>query len=241
MTLCMSWITSSGKIIAMSDSRLSGGDKIDCYPKIEIHEEAACFLCWEGAHEFSLPILKDIARVMSYNPLYQVRYRKKNFDLLEAVTARINFIWKHFDNKGESSRLSFIFGAYDFEAKTPILAKISYECGTWEITERFTQKDHRKSFILIGSGVDGFRTKCSDYMLEASRIKSFTRVIDDFQITCTGGIPQIVLLDNRGFEMKGIIKDGKKFFFSTEEDEMAPYPDNINFIRYENLCNGVIE
>ena len=246
--MCLAWIVDDNHSYAISDSRVSSGpERIDCFAKIDAFGEANLFICWEGYTGYTLPILKDLSRLVGTSTAFATWSDTSTEKILGALTSRINRIWRDIERDLKTDDPSFVVGTFDFEKNTPrlflfeVFPKRTKE-SRWECKEVLKSGNNPLGLVAIGSGKPHFEKRLLDNISKKTQIlKSFVGVIEDTTVTCTGGIPHVVKLDRRGIESFGILKDKQKYFLSTQEDEEHRFPKSVQLIDYQEFKQGVMQ
>lgn len=248
MTLCLAWVEKNN-LYAISDSRVSSGpEKIDCFAKIDTFGEGNLFVAWEGYTGYTLPILKDLSRLVSTSPLFHSWSGSTTAQMLAAIKTRMDLIWGAIERDLSSDDPSFLVGTYDFDADRPRIFRFFVDLpkakgSAWVYEEAHSDPaTNPLGLASIGSGKSSFHSRLGENFAKRTQIlKSFSGVLDDPRVGCTGGIPHIVKLDRRGPEIFGLKANGRKYYLSTEESVGSPFPKSIKFIELGEFKQGVME
>ena len=246
MTLCLAWVERDRRIVALSDRRSSvAGTNVDVVAKVHTFPQTNMLMMWEGNTAAAKQVVDAIRNLFLTQPGLDCRTAPAS-EIIESTLLRINEFWdgihiepiRGIDTKPKADELSFILGAYDYEADRPLLTRVGRESDNqpWVANDCSTHLGSvHQPFFAIGDK----STVIDDYsegkgVLLASTLGDALRDAIRQGVT-VGGIPQVVTLDRRGSVEFGVERDGVRYVGGYSISKEAKVDRMIRFVEYENL------
>jgi hypothetical protein len=136
MTLNIAWVRTTSKnseeLVFASDSRVSGGRRIDCVPKILSLPRNDCAICFAGGTDFAYPLMLQLALAIESH--FKSRTRGMDIHLLRKHTLNVfNSMVDSIHNYTDGMQIpdaAFIVGGYSWLYKAFDLWAIRYNLKT---------------------------------------------------------------------------------------------------------------
>ncbi|MCB0194739.1 MAG: hypothetical protein KDJ65_22495 [Anaerolineae bacterium] len=235
MTLCAAWLKEcerGSRLVLATDSLITGGYTYPYGTKLIVFSRNDCALCWEGDTSFTYSFAEN-ARVDVEFSDHLCTQETPLIAVVRRITKVFNQLWRaNLEDKGSvfhRARLSFFFGGYCPVYKKVVLWHI-HQVGKEGYFR--TQFRHLRQPVFIGSGRDLARKKLRSGS-SLSPYQALVQVLEDTTVLDVGGIPQIVVIDNAGAEIIGVIKDGERYLFGRKLDSRG-HQAKIRYIAYDN-------
>ncbi len=231
MTLCAAWIRNNQLIFA-TDSVITGGYTYPHGTKLITFGRNDCALCWEGDTSFTYSFAENARIDVEFSDHLCTR-ETPLIAVAKRITKVFNQLWKANLEDTQSvfhqARLSFFFGGY-----CPSYQKIVL----WHIKQVGAEGYFRAAFqtlrqpLFAGSGREMALKICRQNP-GFSPYQVLLQVLEDRSVTDVGGIPQVIVFDEQGAEIIGIVKDNQRYLFGRELDSRG-HRAKIRYIPYHN-------
>lgn len=155
MTLSLAWVrtcTDSRELIVATDSRLTGGKKWDCAPKIFSLPRSDSLICFAGETNYAYPLMTQMASAIEQYP--QSRSREMDITHMKGHTLRIwNRMIQEIEDlpsgyESANPNSVFVLSGYSWKQKKFYIWLLHYDN---EIS-KYTYKPVRK-----WEGIDGYK------------------------------------------------------------------------------------
>jgi hypothetical protein len=133
MTLAIAWVRKISdkceELVVAADSRLSGGFRLDCCPKILTLPRSDSFICFAGETDYAYPLMLQLALAIEAYPLSRDRamdIHNMRGHTLKVFNSMCSSVHSYVEGM-EIPDASFILGGYSWIRKTFSIWKIHYK------------------------------------------------------------------------------------------------------------------
>ncbi|MBM4040825.1 MAG: hypothetical protein FJ290_20160 [Planctomycetes bacterium] len=190
MTLAVSWVRKVGssceELVVAADSRLGGGMKLDCCPKILLLPRSDSFICFAGDTAYAYPLMLQLSMaIQAYGPSLDraMDIHDMRGHALKVFNKMRDSVHDYVEGMDEPDT-SFILGGYSWVRKAFSLWLIHYKA-----TERmFTYRPARNllpgfpSIVLLGDCVREARRRLVALLNERHHLGGDCRVGGTFDM-----------------------------------------------------------